>query len=187
MHRGRIHNNSMNPPSTCAKALFLDRDGTINIEKNYLYKIEDFELMDGMLPLCRAAHAAGYLLIVCTNQSGIARGYYSEADYEHLTEHMKKLFSEAGCPLTAVYHCPDLASESPRRKPNAGMFQEAADAFNLSMADSLSLGDKERDLQAAAAAGVRKNFLLLEQGAREQRGSQATAQLRNPAELIQHL
>lgn len=161
-------------------ALFLDRDGTINVEVNYLYKPEEFELIPGILELAQAAKQAGYCLVVCTNQSGIARGYYSEADYQILTRHMEAVFAAAGCPLDAVYHCPELSG--PRRKPEPGMFLQAAQELSLDMAASLSLGDKERDAQAALAAGVPRNYLL--STGPLPADSCATATVANPRELI---
>lgn len=140
------------------KALFLDRDGTVNIEKDYLYRIEDFEWVPGILDLCRAAVARGYALIIVTNQSGIARGYYTEADYAKLTAWLRQAFAEAGAPLTDVLHCPLL--ESPDRKPAPGLFLRARDTWDIDMAGSLSLGDKPRDVQAGLNAGVGRNYLL---------------------------
>ncbi len=163
------------------KGLFLDRDGTINVEVNYLYKPEEFVLIPGILELARAAVAAGYALIVCTNQSGIARGYYSEADYAALTAHMERVFREAGAPLTAVYHCPHLDEAHPDRKPNPGLFLRAAAEHGIDMAASMSLGDKERDGDAARAAGVARNYLLADTPPAHTR---ATAVVASPAELI---
>ncbi len=163
------------------KALFLDRDGTINVEVNYLYKPEEFVLIPGILELARAAVQAGYALIVCTNQSGIARGYYSEADYAALTAHMEGVFREAGAPLTAVYHCPHLNATHPDRKPNPGMFLRAATEHGIDMAASLSLGDKERDCAAARAAGVGRNYLLADAAPEK---THATAVVASPAELV---
>ncbi|MBO5285108.1 MAG: HAD-IIIA family hydrolase, partial [Alphaproteobacteria bacterium] len=109
------------------KALFLDRDGTINVEKHYLYQIKDFEFMDGILELCQKAHQKGYLIIVITNQSGIARGYYTVKDYEILTAFMIDEFKKHGIPITDVFYCPDL--DGPDRKPNPGMFLKAKEKY----------------------------------------------------------
>ncbi|MBP3686938.1 MAG: HAD family hydrolase [Alphaproteobacteria bacterium] len=143
------------------KALFLDRDGTINVEKHYLYQIKDFEFMDGILELCQKAHQKGYLIIVITNQSGIARGYYTVKDYEILTAFMIDEFKKHGIPITDVFYCPDL--DGPDRKPNPGMFLKAKEKYNIDMAHSIALGDKERDREAAAAAGVKTLLKLDEQ------------------------
>lgn len=162
------------------KALFLDRDGTINVEVNYLYKPEDFRLIPGIMELAQAAKASGYLLVVCTNQSGIARGYFTEADYRRLTDHMRAMFAAAGCTLDGVYHCPELSGT--RRKPEPGMFLEAAQDLDIDMAASLSLGDKERDVCAARSAGVGRNFLLSPHPLPAD--SRATAAVTDPRQLI---
>lgn len=139
------------------KALFLDRDGTINKDHHYVYKIEDFEFIEGIFELCRQAQDKGYLIIIITNQSGIARGYYKEEDYRTLTEYMLKEFAKQGVKITDVFHCPDL--EGQNRKPNPGLFLIAQQKYNIDMQKSLSLGDKERDVAAGKNAGVGKNFL----------------------------
>ena len=88
------------------KALFLDRDGVINKEKNYLYKIEDFEFIDGVFDTCRYFQDLGYLIIVITNQAGIARGKYTEKDFEILTTWMLKEFEKENITISKVYYCP---------------------------------------------------------------------------------
>jgi len=138
------------------KALFLDRDGVVNVDTGYVHRVEDFVLVDGVLDFCRTAVAKGYLLIVVTNQSGIARGLFTEDDFADVTAHMRRLFDEAGCPLTDVFHCPDL--EGPDRKPAPGMFLKARDKWEIDLAASVSVGDSPRDLAAGEAAGVGRNF-----------------------------
>lgn len=145
------------------KALFLDRDGVVNVEKNYLYKIDEFELMDGILDVCRHYEAKGYLIIIVTNQSGISRGFYTEDDFKHLSEWMVEHFKSLGITISHIYHCPhhetiDGACEC--RKPEPGMFLEAQHDFDLDMASSVMIGDNERDIVAAIRAGVGTNILL---------------------------
>ena len=140
------------------KALFLDRDGTINVDYGYVYQPEKFELIEGIVELCQQAQKKGYLIIVITNQSGIARGYYTDDDFHKLNRYMIKLFAEKGVQITDVFYCPDL--EGPRRKPECGMFIEARDKYNIDMAQSISVGDKERDVVAGQKAGVGKNLLF---------------------------
>lgn len=145
------------------KALFLDRDGVVNIEKNYLYKIDDFELMDGILDVCRQYEANGYLIIIVTNQSGISRGYYTEEDFKRLSEWMVEHFKENGITITYIYHCPhheSIDGECDCRKPEPGMFLEAQRKFDIDMANSVMIGDNERDIEAAIRAGVTTNILL---------------------------
>ena len=140
------------------KALFLDRDGTINIDYGYVYQIGNFKLIDGIIDLCRKAQQKGYLIIIITNQSGIARGYYPDEDFHKLNQYMIDLFSEEDITITDVYYCSEL--DGPRRKPECGMFIEAQKEYDIDMAMSVSVGDKERDIQAGIKAGVGKNLLF---------------------------
>ncbi len=140
------------------KALFLDRDGTINIDKAYVHRREDFEFIDGVFAFCRRAQELGYLVIVVTNQSGIARGYYTEADYRALTDWMVGEFAAHGVKVTDVFHCPELSG--PDRKPEPGMFLKARDWYGIDMSGSVSVGDKPRDLEAGERAGVGRNVLF---------------------------
>lgn len=141
------------------KALFLDRDGTVNVEKNYLYKPADFEFVPGILELCRGAQSLGYDLVIATNQSGIARGYYTEEDFQTLTLYMKSQFGRHGITILDIFHCPHLQRHEDR-KPEPGMFLKAASQYGIDMASSLSLGDKERDIEAGIRAGIGFNCLL---------------------------
>lgn len=140
------------------RALFLDRDGTINIDRHYVHRIEDFEWVPGIVELCRTAQEKGLDIVVITNQSGIERGYFTEADYERLTAHMRAAFAAEGVTLLDVLHCPYL--NHPDRKPAPGLFLKAQAKWGIDMAASYSLGDKPRDVQAGCAAGVGHNYLL---------------------------
>jgi D-glycero-D-manno-heptose 1,7-bisphosphate phosphatase len=145
------------------KALFLDRDGVVNVEKNYLHKIDDFELMDGIIEVCQHYAALGYLIIIVTNQSGISRGYYTEEDFKHLSEWMIEHFKSLGVVITHIYHCPhheNIDGVCVCRKPEPGMFLEAQKDFDIDMKNSVMIGDNERDIQAAVRAGVTTNILL---------------------------
>ena len=138
------------------KALFLDRDGTINIDYGYVFQPEKFHLVDGIIDLCKKAQEKGYLIIVITNQSGIARGYYTDSEFQKLNNYMISLFARKGVKITDVLYCPEL--EGPRRKPECGMFIEAMEKYNIDMAKSVSIGDKDRDIEAGRKAGVGKNL-----------------------------
>ncbi len=145
------------------KALFLDRDGVVNVEKNYLHKIEDFELIDGIIEICRAYQDNGYLIIIVTNQSGISRGYYNEEDFAILSKWMIEHFKAHGITITHIYHCPhheSIDGVCECRKPKPGMFLEAQKEYDLDMAGSVMIGDNERDIEAALRAGVGMNILL---------------------------
>lgn len=145
------------------KALFLDRDGVINIEKDYLYKIKDFEFIDGIFELCRYYQNIGYDIFVVTNQSGIARAYYGEDDFAILSSWMKDEFLKNDIEIKKVYYCPhhpDISGECSCRKPHAGMLLEAKKDFNIDLENSILIGDKERDIEAGLNAGLRETYLF---------------------------
>jgi D-glycero-D-manno-heptose 1,7-bisphosphate phosphatase len=144
------------------RALFLDRDGVINVDHSYVHKQESFEFVDGIFELVRKANELDYLVLVVTNQAGIGRGYYSEEEFWALTEWMKAEFTARGAAIDAVYFCPDhplhgvghYRRDSPMRKPAPGMLLQAQDEFDIDMALSVLVGDKSTDMQAGFAAGV---------------------------------
>ena len=148
-------------------ALFLDRDGVINIERAYVHRREEFDFIDGIFDLCRHARRQGFLLFVVTNQAGIARGYYSEDEFLALTQWMRSRFADEGAPLDEVYYCPYHAEhglgrykiDSPMRKPAPGMILKAATDFAVDLPGSVLVGDMETDIQAGVAAGVGVNLL----------------------------
>lgn len=150
------------------QAVFLDRDGVINKEVDYLYKPSEFEFIDGVLDACKQYQNAGYLLIVITNQSGIARGYFSEDDFHHLNHWMLEQFKQYGVNISAVYYCPhhpnqgslSYRKECNCRKPKPGMIIQAQTEWNIDLARSLLFGDKRSDIEAGKAAGVGTNILL---------------------------
>lgn len=157
------------------KALFLDRDGVINVEKEYLYKREDFEFIDGIFDLCRYYQDRGYSIFVVTNQSGIARKYYTEDDFLKLTEWMLDAFKKQGITITKVYYCPhhpEISGECECRKPKPGMFFDAAKEFDIDLKNSIIIGDKERDIEAGINAGLQESYLFDESGM--QKESKAT-------------
>jgi len=149
-------------------ALFLDRDGVINEERNYVYRIEDFEFIDGVFELCRSAKLAGMAIVVITNQAGIGRGYYTEAQFHDLTKWMCNRFFEKGVAVDGVYYCPyhpvygvgKYRADSFDRKPNPGMILQARDELGLQLSDSILIGDKASDIAAARAAGVGRTVLI---------------------------
>jgi D-glycero-D-manno-heptose 1,7-bisphosphate phosphatase len=145
------------------KALFLDRDGTINIEKNYIYKIEDFEFINGIIELIKNYQKQGFLIFIITNQAGIARGFYTENDYQILTHWMLKQFETKEIKITKVYHCPhhpEITGECNFRKPNPGMILQAIDEYNIDPANSVLIGDKKSDILAGKNAGIGKNIYI---------------------------
>lgn len=145
------------------KAIFLDRDGVINFEKEYLSKIEDFEFIPGVLDCCRQFVELGYAIVVITNQSGIARGYYTMADFEKLSEWMRTQFYENGSPLTGIYSCPhhpEITGLCSCRKPSPQMILQAAEEHQLDLSQSILVGDKESDIGAGQNAAIPTNLLI---------------------------
>lgn len=145
------------------KALFLDRDGVINVDHGYVHRPEDTEWVHGIFDLCETARERGYLLIVITNQAGIARGYYSAEEFLAYTRWMHEQFAKKGSPLAATYYCPhheDYTGECACRKPKPGMILSAISYFNISVKESLLIGDKSTDLDAGIAAGLTERGLI---------------------------
>lgn len=145
------------------KALFLDRDGVINKEKNYLYNIEDFEFIDGVFETCRYFQNKGYLIIIITNQAGIARGKYTDEDYQLLTKWMIKEFQKENVKISKIYHCPhhpDFSGECNCRKPKPKMILDAKEEFDIDLNKSILVGDKNSDIETGISAGVKSNFLI---------------------------
>ncbi len=147
------------------RALFLDRDGVINEEVSYLYKPEDVLLVDGILPLCRLAQSLGYKLVVVTNQAGIARGLYTEADFHAVMDRIRTLLHPIT--LDAIYFSPwhpegtgPYRGDHPDRKPSPGMLLRAAADLSLDLSQSLLIGDRCTDIAAANAAGLPQAFFL---------------------------
>lgn len=143
-------------------ALFLDRDGVINVERNYVHRVEDVEFIDGIFTLCQAAKNAGLAIVVVTNQAGIGRGYYTEDQFRTLMDWMKERFAERGVVIDAVYFCPFhpehgvgvYKQDSFDRKPNPGMILRAQADLDIDLGASCLIGDKASDIAAARAAGV---------------------------------
>lgn len=145
------------------KALFLDRDGVINVEKDYLYKIEDFEFIEGIFELCRYFVDKNYKIIIVTNQSGIARGYYTEEDFQILTSWMIQEFNKRNIIIKHVYYCPHhpkITGKCRCRKPEPGMLLDAAKDFGIDLENSIIIGDKERDIEAGVNAGLQETYLF---------------------------
>lgn len=155
------------PSSLQPRALFLDRDGVINVDYGYVHRQDQVHFIDGIFETCRYAYHVGYYIIVVTNQAGIGRGYYSQKDFEDLMTWMKTIFAQQGCPITEVYWCPyhptagvgDYRQESFDRKPNPGMILTAANEYNIDLNKSVLIGDKISDMVAGETAEVGCNLL----------------------------
>ena len=143
------------------KTIFLDRDGVINKEINYLHKIEDFEFIDGVFDTCQYVKSLNYKIIITTNQSGISRGYYTEIDFKKLTNWMLYQFNINNIDIFDVIHCPHLPSDfCDCRKPKPGMLLTAKTKHNIDMKKSWMIGDKENDIKAANNAGIINTILV---------------------------
>lgn len=164
------------------KAAFLDRDGVINLDRAYVHKWDEFEFVPGAVDAMRRLQDAGYALVIVTNQSGLARGMYTEAQYQELTAHMRQALADAGAAVDAVYHCPhhpkgtvaELAIDCDCRKPEPGMILRASQDLGLSLPDSILVGDKPSDIEAARAAGVGRAYIVQSDNA-ESSGESAVA------------
>ena len=143
------------------KTIFLDRDGIINKEINYLHKIDEFEFIDGIFDACLYFQSLSYKIIIITNQSGISRGYYTESDYQKVTQWMLNQFKYKNINILDIFHCPHGPdSTCDCRKPKPGMFLKAKDKYNTDMEKSWMIGDKERDTIAANSAGIDNTILI---------------------------
>jgi len=149
-------------------AVFLDRDGVINKDNGYVSEIDDFEFLEGAIEACIALKEKGYLLVVVTNQSGIARGLFSEEQFHTLTEWMYWSMADRGVDLDGIYYCPhhseagigEFKIECECRKPKPGMLNNAIDDLKIDIENSILVGDKVSDIQAGIAAGVKTNYLV---------------------------
>lgn len=141
------------------KALFLDRDGVINIDKKYVYKIKDFEFCDGIFEFCKYFQSKDFLIFVITNQSGIARGYYKEEDFAILSAYMIDEFVKHDIKIEKIYHCPHLQG-CECRKPKPAMLLKAKEEFDIDMEKSFFIGDNLTDMQAGINAKVKNLFLI---------------------------
>jgi D-glycero-D-manno-heptose 1,7-bisphosphate phosphatase len=154
--------------SAKVKAAFIDRDGVINEERNYVHRIEDFVLLPGVIEGLALLRRAGFKLVIVTNQAGIARGYYGRAELQRLHEHLAGLLAAHDLHLDAIYHCPhhpqgvvpEFAIECDCRKPAPGMLLQAARELDLDLPSSVLIGDKASDIQAGRAAGVGRTVIV---------------------------
>lgn len=162
----------MSAEPTRRGAAFLDRDGTLIVERHYLADPDGVELIPGVIPALRALRARGHALIVVTNQSGIARGLISPAEYEAVQRRLAELLLEEGVTLDGVYHCPhhpDYTGPCACRKPGVALFEKAAREHGLELAGSLYVGDRVRDTLPAVALGG-KGYLVCTGHGREEVG-----------------
>lgn len=154
--------------SVLQKAVFLDRDGTINKEIGYLYRSGDFAFIPGAVEAIKICHSLGYKVIVITNQSGVAQGYYTEEDIQRLHIHIDKLLALEGTHIDAYYYCPHhpegviqpYTKKCSCRKPAPAMIEQAVKDFDIDLCRSFCIGDKPIDAQAGMNAGVGRCALV---------------------------
>lgn len=150
------------------RAAFIDRDGVLNEERAFVHRMEDFAFIPGAIEALQALQAGGYLLVVITNQSGIARGLYSEEDFLALTDDMRAQLKAQGVSLDAVEYCPHLPDapvpryrlECDCRKPKPGMLRRAIRALDIEPRTSFLIGDRASDIEAGRAVGIGRCFLV---------------------------
>jgi len=154
------------------RAVFLDRDGVINEDYGFVHKIEDFYIYPEVFPALKKLQKAGFKLLIVTNQSGIAVGYYTEEDFKKITDHMLSVFEKEGIRIDKVYYCPhhpegvvpELTVKCDCRKPESGMIKQGIKEFNIDPSRSFLIGDKENDIKAAHKEGVKAALVKTGQG-----------------------
>ena len=179
---------------THKKAAFFDRDGVINVNHGYVHTIDDFEFMDGVIELMLYVQSLGYEVIVVTNQSGIARGMYTEDDFKQLNQWMCVQLLEQGVIITDTYYCPHhptagnsgYTQECTCRKPNSGMLLRAAEDYGYDLSQSILIGDNQSDMQCAINAQLRAGYWLFDLAAQADNET-ALAQLSTQANNTQLL
>ena len=162
------------------KAIFLDRDGVINVEKKhflesankivegFIHKKEDFEFLEGAIEGLKLLSKSDYKIIIITNQSGIARGYFSEEDVNKLNQYMLDIFKENDIRIDDIFYCthyPPITGECDCRKPKIGMIKKAKEKYDLDLKNSYFIGDSDRDIENGKNAGG--VTILIDNGIRE--------------------
>jgi D-glycero-D-manno-heptose 1,7-bisphosphate phosphatase len=174
-------------------ALFLDRDGVINVDREYIHRSAQFEFVPGIFELARFwTNELRRPIVVITNQSGIGRGYFDEWAYEDLTRWMCERFEAEHTAIARVYHCPyhplhgigQYRRDHPWRKPNPGMILQAVSDLDLDPVQSAILGDKMSDIEAGAAAGIGLRILVASHDAKESEGAPPHEVVANLSEAL---
>jgi len=143
------------------KVIFLDRDGVINHEVGYLHRISDFKFIDEQFSSFSYLKQIGFSFVVVSNQSGIARGFYTEEDYRHLNKWMIGEFKRNNIDILDTFFCPHGPEDKCRcRKPNNGMLLDAIEKYSIDLENSWMIGDKESDITAAKNSGIKKTILV---------------------------
>ncbi|WP_100641602.1 D-glycero-alpha-D-manno-heptose-1,7-bisphosphate 7-phosphatase [Alteromonas facilis] len=177
--------------ASATPALFLDRDGVINVNHGYVYKPRDVDFIDGIFGLIKRFNDAGYKPVIITNQSGIARGMYSEDEFFHVMDLFQIEFKKCGIGTIPVYFCPHHPeygehNDCDCRKPKPGLFTLAATEQNIDMARSIMIGDKLTDAIAASRAGVGRFVLFDPMGEEETKLASHRNQITTPMVQVVH-
>ena len=143
------------------KVIFLDRDGVINIDTAYVYKIEDFKFINGVFEACLHFKRLGFDIIIVTNQSGIARGYFTEDDFAKLSKYVKEEFFKNEIELLDIFHCPHKPEDKCKcRKPEIGMITKALELYDIDLENSWMIGDKASDIKLAINSNIKNSILI---------------------------
>ncbi|OQY41880.1 MAG: D-glycero-beta-D-manno-heptose-1,7-bisphosphate 7-phosphatase [Fusobacteriia bacterium 4572_74] len=159
------------------KCIFLDRDGNINVEKDYLHKVEEFEFIDGAREAIKIFNDLDYLVVVVTNQSGVARGYYNEKSVKTLHDYLQKEVEKIGGHIDGFYYCPhhpekgigEYKLDCNCRKPEPGMFLKAQKDLDIDLSSSIMVGDKISDVKAGKNLGMRSILVKTGHGLEEEK------------------
>lgn len=176
-------------------AVFLDRDGTLNVEINYLHRIEDFVWIKGAPEAIKWLNTQGYVVVVVTNQAGIGHGYYQEKDVERLHAFMQGELDKIGARIDAFYYSPyhpaaqrpEYRADHPSRKPQAGMYEAALRDLDLDPKQSIAIGDKNTDLIPAHGLGMMTMLVLTGYGPTEKRETSANFVVQDIADAVWHI
>ncbi|KPV46133.1 D,D-heptose 1,7-bisphosphate phosphatase [Acidiplasma aeolicum] len=141
------------------RAVFLDRDGTINYDKGYTYKLEDLKIYDDIIPILKKYYDSGYIIIVISNQSGINRGYFTVNDMKKFNDGIKRIFMEHGIVISDFYFCPHKPEENCEcRKPKTGMVEQAVKKYGIDLKNSIVIGDRD-DIDGELARNLGIKFI----------------------------
>lgn len=177
------------------KAVFLDRDGTLIVDKNYLSRIEDVELISGTAEAIRLLNEHHYLTIVVSNQSGVARGYFDQRTVDEVHLHINNLLKQSGAMIDRFFYCPhhptegigDLRQDCDCRKPRVGMFRQAAAEFPIDLPSSWMIGDKPADVEFGHNTGLKPILVATGYGASSAGAVSDYVYKQNILEAVQHI
>lgn len=162
------------------KTIFLDRDGVVNIDHDYVHKIDEFEFIDGVIEACKYLQKIGFQFVIITNQSGISRGFYTQKDFDILTNWMIKEFANNDIIISGVYLCPHGPNDNCNcRKPKTGMIDQACNDLKIDLSNSWLIGDKGSDIECAINANIPNTIQVKTGHSFDESKSKATYVLEN--------